>query len=50
MQMSIYYLVNLVKYLHEFDARVERVVETEEEQKVFLHGKQLGELLCIIYA
>jgi hypothetical protein len=31
-------------YLHEFDARVERVVETKEKQKVLLHRKKLGKL------
>ena len=33
-----------ISHLHELYAGIERVVEAEEQQKVLLHRKQLGEL------
>ncbi len=34
-----------ISHLHELYAGIERVVEAEEQQKVLLHRKQLGELV-----
>ncbi len=41
---SISYVVNVISYLHELDAGVQRVVEPEEQQEILLHGQQLGQL------
>lgn len=30
--------------LHEFDGRLERIIETEQQQKVLFHGQQLSKL------
>lgn len=42
--------VVLAPNLHEFDARLERIVEAEEKQKVLLHGQKLSELSNINFA
>lgn len=34
-------------YFHKFHARLERIVESEEKQKILLHGEQLGQLKMI---
>ena len=38
------FLLLLFIYLHKFDARVERIVEAEEQKKVFFHGEKLSQL------
>lgn len=36
-------------YLHKLNAGFERIVETEEQQKILLHGQQLGQLCVCVW-